>query len=47
MTSEEDLLTVEVVAETYVQPAGGGVPTTAAPAAPGSTTTAPAAGGTT
>src|SRR5829696_363600 len=25
-TSEEDLLTVEVVAETYVQPAGGGVP---------------------
>jgi type IV pilus assembly protein PilO len=47
-TSEEDLLTVEVVAETYVQPAGDGVPTTAAPAAPGSTTTAvPPAGVTT
>jgi len=45
---EGDLLTVEVVAETYVQPSGGGVPTTAAPAAPGSTTTAaPPAGGTT
>jgi type IV pilus assembly protein PilO len=44
----EDLLEVQVVAETYVQPAGGGVPTTAAPAAPGSTTTAaPPAGGTT
>jgi type IV pilus assembly protein PilO len=46
-TSEEDLLTVEVVAETYVQPAGGGVPTTASPAAPGTTTPAPPAGETT
>ena len=45
----EDLLTVEIVAETYVQPAGGDVPTTPAPAAPGggTTTAAPAAGGTT
>ena len=45
----DDLLTVEVIAETYVQPAGGGVPTTPAPAAPGggTTTAAPAAGGTT
>ena len=45
----DDLLRVEVIAETYVQPAGGDVPTTPAPAAPGggTTTAAPAAGGTT
>ena len=46
-TGADDLLTVEVVAETYIQPSGGGVPTTPAPAAPDGTTAAPAAGGTT